>query len=317
MPFVLEPSWVGRRVSIRRVLDHVAGEGSAGRVRFADVVGDLAGLDAQTAVVETRHGPVEVDLDRIAAARLVPPSTADELAIEAVAARGLRPAEEHRLGNWVLRANGGFTHRANSLLPLGQPDRSLDEALAVASAWYAERGLPLLVHIPTEARRLLDAELAERGWPAGQRTLVLVTHSSSLTTLPERAPVSIASTPDDEWLALYRGGQGSAEHARSLLIRHDTVAFASLRLAGRTVAVGRGAVDDGWLGVMAVEVEPGHRRQGLAAAIMAALWQWGAARGARRGYLQVSADNAPAIALYEKVGYWAHHEYHYRREPDA
>jgi GNAT superfamily N-acetyltransferase len=76
-------------------------------------------------------------------------------------------------------------------------------------------------------------------------------------------------------------------------------------------------VDDGWLGVMAVEVEPGHRRQGLAAAIMAALWQWGAARGARRGYLQVSADNAPAIALYEKVGYWAHHEYHYRREPDA
>jgi ribosomal protein S18 acetylase RimI-like enzyme len=50
---------------------------------------------------------------------------------------------------------------------------------------------------------------------------------------------------------------------------------------------------------------------------MNALWQWGAQRDARRGYPQVSADNAPAIALYEKLGYWVHHDYHYRHEPGA
>jgi ribosomal protein S18 acetylase RimI-like enzyme len=286
-------------------------------VQFGDVVGDLVGLDAQTAVVATRHGLVEVDLDRIAIARLVPPSTADELALEAVAARGLRPADEHRLGDWVLRANGGFTHRANSVLPLGRPGRPLDEALAFVHDWYAERELPVQVHLPVESRRLLDAELGERGWPAYQHTRVLVTRLAAPLPAADAPPVDIATEPDDAWLALYRGGQGSAEPARRLLTRHQTVAFASLRVDGRTVAVGRGAVDDGWLGVMAVEVDPAYRRQGLAVAVMAALCRWGSERDAVRGYLQVSADNAAAIALYEKLGYWVHHDYHYRREPDT
>jgi GNAT superfamily N-acetyltransferase len=317
LPLVLEPSWLGRRVSIRRAIEHISSDHVSGGVpRFGDVVGDLVGLDALSAVVETRRGPVEIDLDRIAVARLVPPATADELALESVAARGLRPVDEQRLGDWILRANGGFTHRANSVLPLGRPDRPLDEALAFVHDWYAERGLPVQIHLPTEARRLLDAELAERGWPADQLTQVLVARLDMLGAGVVDAPVEIEPTPDDGWLALYRGGGGLEEPARSLLSRHDTVGFASLHIDSRTVAVGRGAVDDGWLGVMAVEVEPQHRRQGLAAAVMAALWQWGAERGAQRSYLQVSADNVPAIALYEKLGYWIHHEYHYRREPD-
>jgi GNAT superfamily N-acetyltransferase len=314
MPLVVEPSWRGRRVSIRRALDHVF----EGRVRFGDVVGDLVGLDSQTAVVETRRGPVEVPLDRVALARLVTPSTADELALEAVAARGLRPADQERLGGWILRANGGFTHRANSVLPLRQPELPLDEVLAVAHRWYTERGLPVLLHIPVEARRLLDAELGERGWPADQLTRVLVARLDALAPPGAPAPpVVVEPAPDDGWLALYRGGQGAEEPARALLTRHDTVAFASIRVDGRTVAVGRAAVDDGWLGVMAVEVDPGHRRAGLASAVMAALWQWGAAAGAVRGYLQVSADNAPAVALYSRLGYWLHHEYHYRTEPEG
>ena len=38
----------------------------------ADVVGDLVGLDASTAVIETRHGLVEVALDTVTHARPVP-----------------------------------------------------------------------------------------------------------------------------------------------------------------------------------------------------------------------------------------------------
>lgn len=312
MPVVLEPSWLGRRVSVRRVLDHSA----EGRPQFGDVVGDLIGLDAQTAVVETRNGPVEVGLDGIALAKLVTPSTADELAVEAVAARGLRAAEEHRLGGWLLRANGGFTHRANSVLPLGRPESSLDAALSAAHDWYAERGLPLQLHVPTEARRLLDAELGERGWPASLRTQVRVARLDTLPPAPAAVPLGeVSAAPDDEWLTLYRGGQGVTEPARSLLTRHDAVGFAALRLDGRTVAVGRGAVDDEWLGVMAVEVEPAYRRQGLATTIMATLCRWGIERGARRGYLQVFEGNRPAIALYDKLGFWLHHGYHYRTEP--
>jgi N-acetylglutamate synthase len=314
MPVVVEPSWVGRRVSIRRVVDR----DPDGRLRLADLVGDLAGLDSQTAVVETRGGLVEVPVGHVTAARLALPSTADELGLEAVAAAGLRPAETAELGGWLLRADAGFTRRANSVLPLRPPGRPLDEALERAHEWYARRGLPLVIQVPIEARRLLDADLGERGWLAEARTSVLAARLDAVRAAPgpaDRPPVTIAAAADDGWLALYRGGQAVAATGRALLARHDDVVFASVRESGRTVAVGRGTVDQGWLGVLAVEVDPAHRRRGLASATMAALREWGRSRGARRTYLSVEAQNSSALALYAKLGYWAHHDYHYRRAP--
>ena len=55
MPNVLEQGWVGRRVTVRRVL----GRTEQGRTQYGDVVGDLLRLDARVAVIDTRHGPVE------------------------------------------------------------------------------------------------------------------------------------------------------------------------------------------------------------------------------------------------------------------
>jgi N-acetylglutamate synthase len=314
MPLVLEPSWVGRRVSIRRVVDH----DSAGRVGFADVVGDLVGLGTDRAVVDTRHGLVEVPLDAVAIARLAPPSTADELALEGVAALGLRPADTEELGGWTLRADHGFTRRANSVLPLRRPGMPLDEALGIAHDWYAARDLPLRLQLPVEGRRLLDAELGERGWPADDYVHVFAGRLSALHAAPvDVPPVDVADLPSEGWLTLYRGGHGLTDTGRALLTRHNCAGFATVEMDGHPVAVGRGAVDGEWLGVMAVEVDPAYRRQGLAGAVMSALWRWGAAHGAVRSYLQVSADNGPAVALYEKLGYWVHHDYHYRTEPQA
>jgi N-acetylglutamate synthase len=48
---------------------------------------------------------------------------------------------------------------------------------------------------------------------------------------------------------------------------------------------------------------------------MAALHRWGAEHGAHRVYLQVSASNAPARALYRRAGLIEHHRYHYRYAP--
>ena len=44
---------------------------------------------------------------------------------------------------------------------------------------------------------------------------------------------------------------------------------------------------------------------------MAALLEWGAERGATTAYLQVLGHNAPALALYEGMGFTTHHAYAY------
>lgn len=312
MPLVMEPSWLGRRVTVRRVVRDTA---QAGRTRYSDIVGDLLELTDDAALVDTRHGPVRVRLAEVSIARLVPPSTAAELALEAVAAQGWQPAETGSVGGWLLRADGGFTARANSVLPLRAPGLPLEDALAAAGAWYAERGLPLKLQVPVEARRLLDAELGERGWPAVQATDVLAARLDLLGDDSPSAAVRLDAEPDDSWLAHYRGGAGLDLTARALLVRHEQVAFASVRDGDDVLAIGRGVIDGEWLGVSAVEVDPARRRRGLASAVMAALWQWGREQAATRSYLQVEAENEPALALYERLGYWLHHSYHYRLNP--
>src|ERR1700742_4734347 len=79
MPNVLEPRFLGRRVTVRRGL----GRSDLGRLHYGDVVGDLIDLDEARAVIDTRHGLVEVPLASISIAKPAPPSTADELALEA------------------------------------------------------------------------------------------------------------------------------------------------------------------------------------------------------------------------------------------
>src|SRR5581483_6130385 len=146
MPFVVEPSWLGRRITVRRAV----GRDADGRLQFADVVGDLVDLDATHAVVDARNGEVRVELAHVVTARQVVPSTAEILDLQRTAAGGLRAAETERLDGWLLRADGGFTRRANSILPLGQLARPVPDALAAAQQWYAARGLPALFQVPLE-----------------------------------------------------------------------------------------------------------------------------------------------------------------------
>jgi N-acetylglutamate synthase len=313
MPNVLEQHLLGRRVTVRRVL----GRSEQGRIQYGDVVGDLIHLDDVLAVIDSRHGQVEVPVASIVIAKPAPPSTADELALEAISAAGWRAAETGSVGGWLLRASGGFTGRGNSVLPLRAPGMPLDEALTQARAWYHDRGLPLRLQLPSEARRLLDAALGERGWPIQYGALVMAARLDRVhaDARPD-VQVRLDATPDDPWYARYRDGAGASDAARGLLTRHDNVVFASVREGDRCVAIGRGAIDEGWLGVTAVEVDGAYRRTGLAGTVMAALWQWARSRGTQRGYLQVADDNDVAIAMYTGFGYWVHHDYRYRIDPD-
>ena len=248
--------------------------------------------------------------------------------LEREAARSWRAPEEERLGGWLLRAGEGFTGRANSALAVGDPGRPLADAVEAVRRWYAARGLPPMVAVPYPVGRPeaspVDRFLGSAGWTVrpGAATVMTIPLTGGGLTAPAGTEVRVEAEPDDAWLALYHyRGQDLPPVARRLLLSAPWQGFGSAYDDGRVIAIGRvaGAGPDGgrahWAGLTAIEVDPGHRRRGLATAVTAALAAHAAARGATGLYLQVEEGNAGARTLYQRTGFTGHHDYHYRVAP--
>jgi ribosomal protein S18 acetylase RimI-like enzyme len=88
--------------------------------------------------------------------------------------------------------------------------------------------------------------------------------------------------------------------------------FAVLRLDGQVASCGLGVLEDGYLGLFDIIVDPAARRMGLGECLVRDLLVWGKRKGAHQSYLQVMKDNAPARALYAKLGYREAYAYWYR-----
>ncbi len=306
---------VGRRV-VLRYRHHKPGD----QPPLTDVVGTLTELTLETAVIDSRTGRQIIERAAVVAAKAVQASRRDILELERISRLGWRAAARTELDGWLLYADQGWTGRANSALPLSTPNRPLDDMLADVLAHYDRRGLVPQIQVPLPARELLDAELGRRGWTIARPTVVLTRSVPANASVIEESPffaTRFSVTPDDDWIAgyHYRGG-ALPDFAQQLLTRHEHVTFATIERDGRTAAIGRGVIDEGWLGITAIDVEPAFRRQGLATAMMAALFGWGAAEGARDCYLQVDQTNDAASRLYAKLGFNEHHRYHYRVRPE-
>jgi ribosomal protein S18 acetylase RimI-like enzyme len=245
------------------------------------------------------------------------------LRMEAVAALGWRAPDEHRLGGWVLRAAGGFTGRANSVLPLGPPDRSLPDAVDEVDRWYRSRGLRPCFAIPhalpwPDGDPLEDL-LVARGWPLREGPgIVMTARSAPVARLGGEVAVAVTSEPDDAWCAGYHYRDGPMHPmAATLLMSAPFQRFAAVPAGDGTVAaIGRVAVAEEWAGLTAMEVAPRHRRRGLATAIIGALARVAVEQGAADLYLQVDETNTAGRALYQRCGFTDRYRYHYRLAPE-
>jgi N-acetylglutamate synthase len=243
------------------------------------------------------------------------------LELERAAARHWRGTEEEWLGGWLLRAAEGFTGRANSALPLAEPNMPLDAAVAAVAAWYRARGLAPMIAVPLPLEEL-DTYLSERKWVTRSGpAFVMTADLANVAPPPELsagAAFRIDTEPDDAWLRLYhyRGQAQQPPVIRKLLVSAEFQAFVSIRSGGeRAIAVGRLSIAGGWAGITAVEVDPAHRRRGLGSALTQAICAEAATHGIRRAFLQVEIANTAAQALYERCGFRFSHRYHYRVAP--
>ncbi|MGW2085931.1 GNAT family N-acetyltransferase [Streptomyces sp. NPDC001880] len=319
----ITPADVGKRVSVRRVC-----ETDPQGAKFADTVGVLTSWDDGVLSITPKSGEsVRIPESALVAGKVVPAAPArrrgpaasfEELA--PVCARAWQPVESEPLGDWRLRAARGFTRRANSVLPLGDPGVPLDEALGHVRQWYGERDLPAYIQTATGAegtQELLCAELEERGW---RREVTAEVRTAGLAPIGDLdadvSRVRLSRELDETWLSRYQRFETPGPHVLAVLRGGPSVWFASVpgdSEGAAPVAIGRCVVDGRWAGFMAVEVDPEHRRRGLASAVMTALARKALEEGASAAWLQVETDNEEARALYEGMGFAVHHLYHHFR----
>jgi GNAT superfamily N-acetyltransferase len=250
----------------------------------------------------------------------------DELAHAATVA----PVEVD-LDGWRCKAAPDLPfRRCNVALP--PVDAALDpgrfaSGLAAVRDWYHRQGLRLIVQVSTAVPgwERVDRWLDEAGLSVEAPVLVMTAGAIfPCDRCVDDALGRVTVTPgiDAAWAessgALFGGGPvevaRTEAYGRMLGQLGDRALAAACRLDGRTVGLGFGVLDDGWMGVFGMVTAAEHRRQGVAHDVLLAL-QWAAhEQGVDHAYLQVEPDNAAALGVYDEREFEVSHRYHYRSE---
>ncbi|CAB0520903.1 GNAT family N-acetyltransferase [Corynebacterium diphtheriae bv. mitis] len=279
-----------------------------------DTIGHVLSVDPLIVRPHARGGlpsnaePVRID-NPLMIKRLSPRTVrnADIRAIEVATAKAFPGIEHTWCGQWLLRAGDGVTERSNSAAPLGPQALFTPVPYEEIKEFYRRHNLPALILVP---ERIAPAILGDGP------EIIVMTHPLDNVSEIDDVHAEFLDQPDDDWLELYHfRGKALPRHALELLRTtiDGRMCFGRLKRDGKTVAITRGTITDGYLGYSAVEVAPEYRRQGLATELGAAMLAWGKAHGAHTAYLQVIESNAAGIGLYHKLGFVEHHRHKYVR----
>jgi len=234
--------------------------------------------------------------------------------IEDASLNASAPPEQRWLDGWLLRFSPGKAKRARCINAVADGRLPLDERLQWAEAAYREAGLPLILRITpfTEPAHLDDA-LASRGWRRFDDTRVMVWRDvrAAGVALPTQAVTPLEYA---EIVGALRGTPLAQRMAHTRRLLASPVAYQGyvVRDGAEVLACGQFAVEADLVGLYDVYTAPAARGRGLAGQLCVWLLAQAVAQGARHAYLQVEGDNAPARAVYHRMGFADAYAYHYR-----
>jgi ribosomal protein S18 acetylase RimI-like enzyme len=318
------PAAVDDRVTVRYRLD----DGSA-----SDVVGWITRLNGRQVWVQSSRSGRETTVARarIILARRIPPamggpppSRTSAAELEQIAKNSWM-ADAQQLGEWTLRTGDGFTSRANSCLAVGDPGVDMPAAATAICRHYATRQLRPRAQVIRDSPE--ETGLMRLGWQPesdGSSIMLAIGLVRLIDDHPRDRSVVISEELAPPWWQAFQRYESAPDVARRMLIDVPPVGLAHVNAARDTsaatdsdkvVAIGRGQVSNGWLGLTTFWTDPGYRQRGLAAAIMRELGHWAARLQTRNAYLQVGSANRAAVTAYQRIGFTVHHHYRYLVPP--
>ncbi len=249
-------------------------------------------------------------------------SPVDPRQIEQAGLNALQTQRQLFYDGWVLRLSAGKAKRARSVNAFFGSTLPLVRKIGHCESVYAQHGLPPLFRMtPFDRPTDLEATLALRGYEAFDETLVQVTALPCAPEIPETADgVAIEALGADAFVEAVGElrqspvAQRDAHRERIANSPLDKRCIA-VRAEGTVVCAAQAAVEDGLAGVYDVVTAEAARGNGYATLACTSLLSWAWQHGAHAAYLQVSADNAPALTIYRKLGFATVYAYHYRGLP--
>lgn len=247
-----------------------------------------------------------------------------ELAIvrrfEAAAFRAWPAAAVQYDGTWLIRLTAGHpAKRLNSVNPLDPGDAvNIDKRIEKASRKFEAYGRPLTFRLSPLAGEKLDRHLDSHGWSRFDESIVMrlrmdqVSFDNAIHQIPLKdtsrfiaAAVKIKALNPAHRPGLSELINSIGPEAGLFVVKQGDDPLAT--------AI---CVQDGDLaGLFEVATHPDERGSGHGRRIVLSALNWARLKGAKQGWLQVQADNEPAVNLYRSLGFEEIYRYAYRRPP--
>jgi ribosomal protein S18 acetylase RimI-like enzyme len=233
------------------------------------------------------------------------------------------PPQQRWLDGWLLRLSPGKAKRARCVNALATGRLPLRDRLSLCELAFRDAGLPMFVRItPFTQPPALDDVLAAQGLHKIDDTRVMVATAWALP--PETVPPGLmlerlAPAEFAEQVGELRGSPTAQRAAHAQRLQTSPVPYQGWVLrrrdTGTIAACGQIASEANLVGIYDVFTDPAQRGRGLPRVLCTQLLAMARARGAAVAYLQVESSNAPARAIYHRLGFADAYSYHYR-SPD-
>ena len=222
---------------------------------------------------------------------------------------------------WVMRFSEGYTKRANSISPIYSSALDIEEKIRYCEERYASRNLPVVYKLargcyPADLDQMLD----KRGYRRHSETAVRIADISENQNLTVPLDIAVEQNFTPEWINTLIACTGMSDPHRIDVMRRmlsniiwDKICV-RINLEEEPVACGFGVIEDGYMGIYDIVVNPSFRGRGYGRAIMQGLLKEAWKQDIHKAYLQVVVGNTAAENLYDSLGFQEIYRYWYREK---
>ena len=237
--------------------------------------------------------------------------------LEAAAFRAWPAASTFYDGTWSIRLTPNhLSKRLNSINPLDPNDHSeLDGRIARATLRFQAAGRELTFRQTPLASRELDRYFLDNGFDKSSESIVFHANLADayLDGARDQIPLRDINRYIDASIAVHGHDMSISSGLYEVISNIQATArfFVSEDSSGPLSSVM--CVQDGDLaGILDLATRQDAHRLGHAHKLLIAALKWTRSRGVTQAWLQVEAENTPALALYRQIGFSEAYRYSYR-----